>query len=194
MEPVLSILIPSIPDRLAMAVTLYRRLELVMKAYPVEILLLTDNHIRTIGEKRDTLKNLCKGRYFAFVDDDDKISDHYNQLAQAATIGEVDVITFKQHTIINGEEAVVDFDLNHKENERWQPDIIVKRRPWHVCAWRRELVQDIPFPHSGTNANYGEDWIFCEKALERVKTQHKINEVLHTYIHSTEATAAPLEI
>lgn len=193
MTPLLSVLIPSIPSRLAMAVQLYHRLQLVMKNYDVEVLLLCDNHHMTIGEKRDALKNLATGKYICFCDDDDRISDRYWLIAQAAYAGDQDVITFKQTAIIDGQEATIDFDLTHP-NDQFVPGETVKRSVWHVCAWKRELVQYIPFPHHGSDAMYGEDWRWCRVALEQVKTQYKIDEIIHTYIHTKETTAAPLEI
>lgn len=194
MNPVLSILIPSIPDRLSTAVGLYRRIEHVTKDYRVEILMLCDNKFRSIGQKRDELKNMATGDYFAFCDDDDKISDNYFLIAEAAEKNRVDIITFKQHAIIDSEEGWIDFDLNQTENEQFQPNTIIKRPPWHICAWKRKLVQHIPFKRNGKISNYGEDWDWCKRALEHIETQHKIDEVLHTYIYNQNATAAPKEL
>jgi len=185
MTPCLSILIPTIPARLSTAVGLYRRLQQLMEGHEVEILLFGDNKYRTIGEKREAMKNLATGDYFCFCDDDDKVGDNYVKLAEATKEGK-DIITFKQHAIIDTWECYVDFDISHKENEPFQPGEIIHRRPFHVCAFRRELVQDIPFPPT----MYGEDWAFCEPALKRVKTQTKIDEVIHTYIFNTHTTAA----
>ena len=189
MTPILSILIPSIPERLSTAIGLYRRIQEVVKAYPVEIIMLTDNRIRTIGAKREQLKNMATGDYLCFVDDDDKISDNYHFICHAIGQG-ADVITFKQHCIVDHWECWVDFDLAHTENQTFEPGATIERLPWHVCAWKRELVQDISFPLEGRESMYGEDWAWCEQALKRVKTQTKIDESLHTYIFNSSSTAA----
>ncbi len=90
----LSILIPSIPSRFERAIKLYNEILAMCEGLDIEVLMLTDNKKRTIGEKREALKNLSKGKYFMFVDDDDSllsIKEIYE-----ATEKDVDVITFWQ--------------------------------------------------------------------------------------------------
>jgi hypothetical protein len=90
----LSILIPSIPSRFDKAIGLYHKIVFLVGERDIEILMLTDNKKRTIGEKREALKNASNGKYFMFVDDDDDLvdlEDLYN-----ATFEDVDVITFQQ--------------------------------------------------------------------------------------------------
>lgn len=185
MNPILSILIPSIPERLIEATTLYFDVQRILHEYEVEILMLCDNKKMSIGAKRDKLKNMATGDYFAFVDDDDKIAENYFFIAQAIK-QHPDIITFKQKAIINEQSCIIDFDLTHEENEGFEPDKEVRRKPFHVCAWKRKLVQDISFK----SLNYGEDWYWCEQALKRIETQVKIDEVLHTYIFNSEKSAA----
>lgn len=185
MNPILSILIPSIPERLLEVNTLFYNVQRIMYGYDTEILMLCDNRRMSIGAKRDKLKNMAIGDYFAFVDDDDKIEENYHFIAQAIR-QHPDIITFKQKAIINDQSCIIDFDLTHEENQQFEPDKEIKRRPFHVCAWKRKLVQDISF----NNSNYGEDWYWCEQALKRIETQVKIDEILHTYIFNSEKSAA----
>jgi len=69
----LSILIPSIPTRFGRAKALYEKILALVGDKDIEILMLTDNKKRTIGEKREALKNASNGKYFMFVDDDDDL-------------------------------------------------------------------------------------------------------------------------
>lgn len=181
----LSILIPSIPERLDKLKTLIEKIQLI-KGYNYEILSLCDNRQMTIGEKRNKLVSMAKGKYIAFCDDDDDITDKYELLMIACSTVNADVITFKQEATVDGNKTIVDFDLKHTENEIFVTDGVTKRRPFHVCAWKRELVKGIKFPE----INWGEDWKWCAKALKKVKTQCKIDKVLHIYIHDKEISRA----
>ena len=58
MKPLLSILIPSIPSRLRKAIALYNKMLVRVSDKNCEVLMLTDDKKRTIGEKREALKNI----------------------------------------------------------------------------------------------------------------------------------------
>ena len=186
----LSVLINTIDERHEDMVNLYHDLIIQVGDYPVEILVLMDNKKRTIGEKRTSLLQVAKGEYVTTVDDDDDISDDYiDELMKAIESGS-DVITFKQQASIDDETFTVTFGMNN-ENEQLTRGfndkfVDIKRKPFHVCAWKRELVKDIIFP----SANYSEDWAWCEEALLRVQTETHIDKVLHYYKFSTTGTRA----
>lgn len=179
----LSVLIPSIPERIDMVRALLTRIEDICPNN-TEVLVLIDNKKMSIGAKRQRLLEMARGKYIAYCDDDDNVTESYHLLADYT--GDADIITFLQHAEVDGHTTIVDFDLNHTENEVFVTDGITKRRPFHVCAWKRELVQGVPFDRS----NWGEDWTWCEQALDRIKTQHKIHDILHIYKHDKNITRA----
>ena len=185
-EPTLSILVPSIPSRFDKFQRIFTKLQLQAEGRNVEILGLFDNKKRSIGLKRDALVQASKGRYVAFVDDDDNISPDYILKILQAIQTDPDVVTFKQNCIIDGEQCLVDFDLNHTENEPFTPGKTIKRLPFHVCAFRGDIARKYHFP----DKMYGEDWEWCAKVLQDVKTQHKIDEVIHIYIFDSQVTEA----
>lgn len=195
-HPVLSILIPSIPSRIEKyLVPLYRRLEDLVGPRPVEILSCIDNKKRSIGLKRDALVQQAIGDYVAFVDDDDEVTDNYvtSIIGAIVQIPGVDVIAFKQWVTINdGNKFTVDFSINHVNEEAkhingvWQD---IKRQPFHICAWRRDLAQKYRFP----DASYGEDWHWAKRVLEEVKTEARIDKHLHFYRYSDKVTEAALD-
>ena len=192
-KPKLSILIPAIPSRFEQAKHLYSRLVYFAGDRPVEILMFMDNKRRSIGEKRDALVRAANGEYLAFLDDDDDFFAHYiTELLKGCDSG-ADVITFKQKCTIDGKSFIVDFDLNHKENEEAKmindEYIDIKRRPFHICAWKSEIAKKSKFADVG----YGEDWDWCRRLLTRTKTQYKIDEVLHHYVFDSSVTEAPTE-
>ena len=186
----LSVLIPAIPERLNKAKVLYDRLEHQIGDKDVEVLLFMDNMKRTIGEKRNDLKNLVNSEYFGFVDDDDNISDDYIDEILKAIEKKPDVVTFKQQSSINGKPFIVTFGLEN-ENEPAQGDdkggyVDVKRKPFHVCIWKTSLVQVIKFP----SKQYGEDWDWAKFACERSKKEIHIDKILHYYNWDAKETRA----
>jgi glycosyltransferase involved in cell wall biosynthesis len=154
---------------------------------PVEHLTLIDNKRRTVGEKRDALLRAARGKYVAFVDDDDSVSDDYVSQLLTAAGGDPDVITFRQRSIINGAEGEIVFGLGNP-NESFVAGGSAKRNAWHVCAWRRVLAILSHFPAS----NYGEDWAYAAPlcGIPNLRSAH-VDAVLHTYIHDARTTEAP---
>ncbi len=184
----LSVLIPSIPSRFALAQKLFQNLESQVSDSPVEILMLVDNKSLSIGAKREALMQSCKGSFVAYADDDDEIAPNYiSEIVSAVQENpSVDVITFKQNTVLDGKKFTVDFDLNCKVPEQAQlmydgnfRDI--KRPPWTVCAWRTSLAKKYHFPDTG----FDEDWQWVQQLMSEAKTQHKIDSVLHTYRYNS---------
>ena len=180
----LSILIPSIPSRFRRFQKLFEKIN-AQATNEVEVLGLFDNKKRSIGHKRDALVQMSKGEYVCFCDDDDGVSLDYVINLLEGVKHQTDVICFKQRCIINGEECVVDFDINN-ENGEFKKDKIIKRKPFHVCAFKGEIARKHRFP----DTNYGEDWQWCELVLKDVKTQYKIEKILHTYVFDSNVTEA----
>ncbi len=157
-QPALSILIPAIPSRFERAIKLYNKILGMVGDMNIEVLMFTDNKKRTIGEKRESLKNISKGKYFMFVDDDDDLIS-VSELYEAACNNNVDVITFKQRNKNkDGSDFIVTFGIgnavehNQSENGNY---LDCFRPPFHVCAWN-ESFKKFSFP----DINYSEDWEF----------------------------------
>lgn len=186
----LSILIPSIPSRLDRLKLIIKKLEDLIGTLPVEVLAFTDNKKRSIGYKRDALVQIARGKYVAFIDDDDEVYDCYVKEMVNGTYSNCDVVSIRQHaTIEKGNKFIVDFDINNPNEEArcingiWQD---VKRKPFHTCAWRSSLAKKHRFP----DASYGEDWHWCKRVLGGVTSQFKIETPLLCYSWSQSVTEA----
>lgn len=193
--PLLSVLIPATPARYHSHLwPLYEKLAAQVDALGylpagsgVELLVFLDNRQRTIGEKRDALVQMSRGKFVAFCDDDDDVSPNYiSELAAAIEKAPgADVITFKQRVFVDGIEAVCHFSLKH-QNEPFSPAGF-KRNAWHVCAWRGDLARRYRFPAS----NYGEDWAWARHLVIEAKKEHHVDQVLHTYRYDSKVSEAP---
>lgn len=196
---ILSILTPSVESRQGQLRGLNEFIALQVRPFdlPVEHRIHPDLRLNkdggpTVGEKRDWLIRHARGRYVAFVDDDDWIADDYVAEILRATAANPDVICFRQHCTVNGEGFEVDFNLEHPSGEQG-----FQRKPWHVCAWRRDIAICSSFPA----INYGEDraWarpLWASDEYRRKKEgcgfkQVHIPKVLHYYRHDSKTTEAP---
>lgn len=191
MTPILSVLTAAVPSRIQMADSLAERIDHQIHAAgvpagAVEHLILLDNKARSVGLKRQALLDIALGDYIIYLDDDDDMADDYIPCLLAAAARGSDVITFKQLALINGEEGHIEFHGNAEKDEPWQVGATVRRPPWHVCAWRRELVKRCVFP----DINDGEDIVWCHQARPLLKTCTHIDRVLHTYRFSSATTEA----
>ena len=190
-KPRLSILIPSTPSRWEMTRTLYDRVCEMCEGLEIEILLFVDNKQRTIGEKREALKNISKGKYFLILDSDDdllSVSEIYE-----ATIQDVDVITFDQKCRnADGSEFTVSFGLGNPVEHNKHPEtgmyVDCLRPPFQMCAWASKF-KSIKYPA----INYGEDGVWMAKANKRAKSEIHIDKILHSYNFNPEVTEASTE-
>ena len=183
----LSICIPSIPSRFERLMELVGRIEAqIGERKDVELIVVIDNKIRTIGEKRNVVKDLAQGKYFSIIDDDDDISDDFvSSILNAIENTNVDVITFDSMAHIDDEKGLVTMSIMN-DNEQWSPDATTKRQPFHMCAWKSQFFQPIVFPHM----MYGEDAKWSERCMIIAQTEHHIDAVLHHYKWNANVTEA----
>jgi glycosyltransferase involved in cell wall biosynthesis len=73
----LSILIPSVPERADKLKELLEKLKPRAKSWPgqVEVLSLIDFRTMSLGEKRNRLMRIAEGKYVIHLDDDDRLTD-----------------------------------------------------------------------------------------------------------------------
>jgi len=185
----LSILIPTVPSRLT---TFWRDLIRLLlrqvEGKPVEILSLLDNHVKTVGEKRNELLRMSRGRYIAFVDDDDKVADNYvSLLLEAIDSGDgADVIVFDQ--LLREHRNVVRHKLcryglefeNYNDGQKlWTGP------PAHTQCWRASIAKRCTFP----SFNYTEDSAWVKQAVGLSETQVRISSPpLYYYDYNPKTT------
>ena len=196
-----SVLILSIPSRneslMAAMKQLQEQADATGQGKAVEILVLLDNRSKSIAEKRNDLLQAARGKYIAFLDDDDAISKEYMSkiLAAIDEYDGVDCISFNQWCTINGEPMNVEFGIGNPHGHLWRDEDgflgDIKRPPYHMCVWRREIAQSETFnPVYGANGQSSEDIDWLMRLYPKVQTEHHIPDALHGYIYNSQTTAS----
>ena len=197
-----SILMLSIPERIesmkAAVTHLQEQADATGQGKAVEILVLLDNRSKTISEKRNDLLQMARGKYVAFMDDDDAVSkDYMSSILNAIDKHNgVDCISFNQWCSIDGEPMDVQFGIGNPHGQLWRDEEgflgDIKRPPYHMCVWRREIAQSEPFNQMiGENGqSYAEDIDWLLRLYPKVQTEHHIPDALHGYIYNSKTTTS----
>lgn len=195
-----SVLMLSIPSRIesmsAAVKHLQEQADATGQGESVEILVLLDNRSKTIAEKRNDLLKMARGRYIAFLDDDDAVSkDYMSKILKAIDENDVDCISFNQWCSIDGEPMDVEFGIGNPHGHMWRDEEgflgNIKRPPYHMCVWKRELAQSEFFIQSYSSAGQSSediDWLM--RLYPKVQTEFHIDDALHGYIWSSKTTAS----
>lgn len=142
----LSILICTLPERAQLLQRLNNILlpQVGRRKAEVEIKYHDAGRSMTTGDKRNQLIGSCEGEYFCFVDDDDLVPIYYVDEMLKAISKTPDVVTFKGYMTTNGGDrrnfTIKLGSLYIEKNNHYY------RFPNHLCAFKKELVQDIKFP------------------------------------------------
>lgn len=193
----LSILIPTIPDRAMMFNKLYIKLaEQVMYCedkHPTlgKVQILVDDSKKfldggmSIGKKREALVQNAEGKYCCFLDDDEDIAPNYLETLLRLCEQKKDVCTFRNISKFDNYWTVIDMSLSFP-NEEATPENIVRRSPWHICPVKSEYAKLYAFD----DINYGEDFSWMERVLKHCQTEAHTDAILHCYNHSSKTSEA----
>lgn len=150
----------------------------------VEILVDIDNKQVTTGEKRNRLLKSAKGKYIAFIDDDDEVPNCYIEQMLIAADSDTDCFAINGKMTTDGKNEIKwrlskDYDnVTIKENG---VDIYL-RKTNHITAVKRELALMAMFPDK-SNA---EDKAYSDSLNKYLKTEYKIELPMYHYKFSTK--------
>lgn len=204
-NPLLSILIPTTPDRHLQTNTLLTKIiggdydcdlythptwkltcgRYVSRNAPFEVLVYLDNKEMTIGEKRELLYRGAKGLYSWQLDSDDDISDNaIDKILNRLAIYSPDCVTFQEHCMINGAH----YKSNHSlQYGGWEGDgqrelsdgFHYHRTPFMKSVIKTEIAISVPIPH----IRFGEDHQWSQLLNHHLVTEEHIDEDIYFYQH-----------
>jgi glycosyltransferase involved in cell wall biosynthesis len=181
--PLFTIAIATIETRKAQFDALMAHLAKQVPGHSVEIISECDNKQISIGRKRQNLLERARGKYIAFVDDDDWTSDRYVPLIMKALESQPDCVGFLIDCTSNGgpiKKAIA--SIRYKEWRENADGYAHCRSPYHKTPVKTELALKAGFP----DLRYGEDRIFSQKIVHLVKTETFVNEVCYQYRFHSE--------
>lgn len=173
----LSILIPSVPERFRQLQRIYNNLLFQSKGKSIEILVLLENKKRTTGAKRNALIEQARGQYVVFVDDDDEvepnyISEIYSSIQQnpGADCIVFDVAVYNNN--IFNKICKYGKEFPHSNDGQFY-----FRKPNHLMCFAKTLA----LQHKYKNISFGEDTIWANKIALSIQNQVRIDKVLYKY-------------
>lgn len=152
----------------------------------VEVLVLYDNKKRTVGEKRNNLLDMAKGKYSVFIDDDDMISDDY--LSSILSVLDynslVECVAWKVAcTIDNGVEIICEYDFCNQHGV-FITQTLWKGKPTHTHVYLTSISKEVRYK----DISMGEDADWINRVASKVKNLHKIDKVLYYYKFNSNTT------
>lgn len=178
----LTILIPTLPKRVHLLNRLLHVLLPQVDTNEVEVLFNSDRGI-TIGEKRNRMMGQATGKYVAFIDDDDLISERYVSLIMEGIYRDVDCCSLiGLYKPDNAKQQVFIHSIQY--NDFFERDNVLYRCPNHLNAIKREHALHCAFPHwdRAEDSNYA----FQLRDKRLLKTEHVIDEVIYNYLYVSD--------
>jgi hypothetical protein len=194
---VLSILIPTIPERVEMFTRVFnevhRQIQYCHTVHPslgnVEVIVddskkFLDGGL-SIGKKREALVKRAQGKYLCFLDDDEMVSGNYIETILRLAKEDRDIISFRSFCRLENFSMVVDMSLHYPGNDEATPNFTIFRKPWHICPVRSVFAK----LHDFENTSYGEDWMWFNQVLNHCTSEAKSHAILHEYHHGKHSEA-----
>lgn len=145
----------------------------------IEILISSDDGVKSIGQKRNELLQSSKGEYVVFIDDDDQIGDEYFDEVFKGIDAGVDLVAIAMlYQPATGPHRMV---RHSKDYTGWgEKDGVYLRTAQHVCPIKREIAIQVRYPE----ISFGEDREYSLQVNELIKTEYQIEEPIYFYTPS----------
>lgn len=185
----LTIGILTVPEREPLLTRLLQRLSesmLLSFNHRVEIMINSDNKIKTVGQKRNEILDSAKGKYVCFIDDDDMVTyDYLSKILYALDTEKYDAVSFSGQYYHSG-NSIMQFNHANINGGHFKKDGVQFRPLNHLNPVLTEYARQIRFPEK----NYAEDSDYCDRlyASKLIKNEYGINSVIYLYLFDPSVT------
>lgn len=178
---ILSILIPTLPQRKGMLDSLLENLNKQLYNYQNDIEVIIDSDSKnTIGTKRNHLLELAEGEYVCFIDDDDDVSDNYIYLIIKALQNKPDNVSLKGIITTDGHTPeIFEHSIKYTEYKTTNNEIKYERYPNHLNVIKTQIAKQFKFPETNHGEDY--DWATLINRSGLLKNESYINDVIYYY-------------
>jgi glycosyltransferase involved in cell wall biosynthesis len=173
---ILSILIATMPERKDMFDRLLFEVRSQVSRSGIDIEILADNGIGSIGAKRQRMIEAAQGDYICFIDDDDEIMTDYLSCILTALESKPDAVGFKGWTTTDGRKPK-DFYISRVYDRYHEKNSVYYRFNNHLSPVRR----DISIAAGFTDMGFGEDTDYAVRMRPLIKTEVFIDRKLYHY-------------
>lgn len=189
--PLLSILIPALAKRSQFHAKLFPALLAQIARHapcPVEVLVIMDAGMWSVGDKRNDLLGAARGEYTVFFDDDDLPAPDYVDAILKALESRPDLVSITNRTTFDGARPQLARITWGRPEMLQDPSglKVVGDCCCHLCPVRREIAASVRF----ANQSFGEDKDWSRQVLAKVD-RNKVVCIMHPiyfYLFSSTGT------
>lgn len=180
-EPLLTIAIPTITQREKVFNDLFNEFKRQCEPFgdKIEIISICDNREMTIGEKRQKLNEMAKGKYVVQWDDDDWIHPDGIKLIMEGIETDVDVISYHYSSDI----GIVD-KVNHPRKVSIKYKNVLRDGIWWVSPdpknpIKKEILDKVRFQ----DTSWSEEYYYKLDIKSLLKTEYQIDKYIYMFLN-----------
>jgi glycosyltransferase involved in cell wall biosynthesis len=147
----------------------------------IEIIIDSDNMIKSVGKKRNDLIEKAEGEYICFVDDDDFISENYLSSILNELNSGIDIILIGIDHIQNGINQIKIIPSLYIDNLKTNEGVF-KTNHFHLCPHKKSIAKSVLFEC----VNFAEDMMYSQKMVRHITNSFLISEPIYIYNDNLE--------
>jgi glycosyltransferase involved in cell wall biosynthesis len=147
----------------------------------IEIIVDTDNMIKSVGQKRNDLIEKARGEFICFIDDDDFISENYLSTILYHLNSGIDILLIAIEHIENGVNKPKIIPSLYIDNLN-TGEAVFKTNHFHLCPHKKSIAQNVLFEC----VNFAEDMLYSQKMVKHINNYFLISEPIYIYFDNLQ--------
>lgn len=147
----------------------------------IEIIVDTDNMIKSVGQKRNDLIEKARGEFICFIDDDDFISENYLSTILYHLNSGIDILLIAIEHIENGVNKPKIIPSLYIDNLN-TGEAVFKTNHFHLCPHKKSIARNVLFEW----VNFAEDMLYSQKMVKHINNYFLISEPIYIYFDNLQ--------